>query len=476
MSKKLINKLFAEAYDLDVGNPKFRKRLLETARRSVNRSGLHLLELTVKDFEELILYNYVTIIQNSAVRTERKKIAARTEVPLNKVPQKEGADVVLARESSSELKKEAKDVAEKVFERFEKEYNALVKVDAHKIYKINPTTLEVLQPKNDVEKTRVAFVSAFMEAAKGSPRLSKLRGGKARAFQTRTQFHHKERTVGTDMAQTLADQFKKTSINIPPAAKKRAVKVIENIIRNISYNWEKVDTPKGRNARIVGNLGPRVLNQPGDEPGDWKNLGPEIEQALFENLQDLGGDFATKQGSQPVDERLAQTLINEEILDGLVRQKRVKGTKYKVDKVPNRSKQKSKPKKQQRTKGVSPKMAAPKLAKGKSPSVKKSDFSITYFMGLVNQQLPGVVAKNMQPPALQYQTGRFASSVKITDVSTTAQGFPSVGYTYQRYPYETFETGNRMGTPDRDPRKLIDKSIREIAATMAIGRFYTRRV
>lgn len=121
-------------------------------------------------------------------------------------------------------------------------------------------------------------------------------------------------------------------------------------------------------------------------------------------------------------------------------------------------------------------MAAPRLAKGKSPSVKKSDFSITYFMGLVNQQLPGVVAKNMQPPALQYQTGRFASSVKITDVSTTAQGFPSVGYTYQRYPYETFETGNRMGTPDRDPRKLIDKSIREIAATMAIGRFYTRRV
>ena len=28
----------------------------------------------------------------------------------------------------------------------------------------------------------------------------------------------------------------------------------------------------------------------------------------------------------------------------------------------------------------------------------------------------------------------------------------------------------------RSPRKLIDKSIREIAATMAIGRFYTRRV
>ena len=31
-------------------------------------------------------------------------------------------------------------------------------------------------------------------------------------------------------------------------------------------------------------------------------------------------------------------------------------------------------------------------------------------------------------------------------------------------------------SPDRDPRKLIDESIREIAAQMAVGRFYTRRV
>ena len=31
-------------------------------------------------------------------------------------------------------------------------------------------------------------------------------------------------------------------------------------------------------------------------------------------------------------------------------------------------------------------------------------------------------------------------------------------------------------TPERDPRKLIERSIREIAAQFAIGRFYTRRV
>jgi hypothetical protein len=94
----------------------------------------------------------------------------------------------------------------------------------------------------------------------------------------------------------------------------------------------------------------------------------------------------------------------------------------------------------------------------------------------MNAQLPDTIAKNMQSPRLNYQTGRFANSVKITDVIMTPQGFPSVGYTYQKNPYQTFEPGFAQGDPDRDPRKLIDMSIRELAAKFAIGRFYTRRV
>ena len=85
----------------------------------------------------------------------------------------------------------------------------------------------------------------------------------------------------------------------------------------------------------------------------------------------------------------------------------------------------------------------------------------------------------MQSPRLNYQTGRFASSVKVTDISTTGGGFPSIGYTYQKDPYQVFEVGagrSPWANVDRDPRKLIDTSIREIAAQMAIGRFYTRRV
>ena len=95
---------------------------------------------------------------------------------------------------------------------------------------------------------------------------------------------------------------------------------------------------------------------------------------------------------------------------------------------------------------------------------------------LINQKLPATVAKNMGLPGLRYRTGRFAQSVRITDVTRTTKGFPSIGYTYMKYPYQTFEPGYVQGSQERDPRKLIDRSIREIAAELLVGRFYTRRV
>jgi hypothetical protein len=108
----------------------------------------------------------------------------------------------------------------------------------------------------------------------------------------------------------------------------------------------------------------------------------------------------------------------------------------------------------------------------------KTSANIFRLATLINQKLSDTVRKNMGPPGLENVTGRFANSVKVTDVSLTAKGYPSIGYTYQRDPYQVFEVG--MGSPgwatsERDPRKLIDASIREIAAEMAIGRFYTRR-
>ncbi len=100
------------------------------------------------------------------------------------------------------------------------------------------------------------------------------------------------------------------------------------------------------------------------------------------------------------------------------------------------------------------------------------------LISIINQKLPEQVARNMGAPGLVYRTGRFANSTKIVSVETTRDGSPSIVFDYQRDPYDVFD--RRLGrspwnTPARDPRALVDKSVREIVQQLAIGRFYTRR-
>ena len=85
----------------------------------------------------------------------------------------------------------------------------------------------------------------------------------------------------------------------------------------------------------------------------------------------------------------------------------------------------------------------------------------------------------MGEPRLENRSGTFAGSVRVTDVTRTPQGFPSVGYTYRKNPYQVFEMGAGKApwaSNARDPRRLIELSMREIAQELAVGRFYTRRV
>jgi len=116
------------------------------------------------------------------------------------------------------------------------------------------------------------------------------------------------------------------------------------------------------------------------------------------------------------------------------------------------------------------------IGRKKASEPSRSQHTLARLLPIINAKLPNQVAENMGPPALEQRTGRFASSVRATDISRTQKGFASVGYTYQKFPYQTFEIGYAQGDPKRDPRTLIDRSIREIAAELAIGRLYTRRL
>lgn len=121
-----------------------------------------------------------------------------------------------------------------------------------------------------------------------------------------------------------------------------------------------------------------------------------------------------------------------------------------------------------------PRSVAPK--KERSRGISSTPLAL---IGIFNKELPRTLQKNMRDPALNYQSGRFANSVKVLDAITTQKGYPSFGFSYQKDPYQVFEMGlgsSPWATPDRDPRKLIDNSMREIAAKYAIGRFFTRRL
>ena len=82
---------------------------------------------------------------------------------------------------------------------------------------------------------------------------------------------------------------------------------------------------------------------------------------------------------------------------------------------------------------------------------------------ILNEYLPQTVAKNMGSPALNFRTGRFANSARVENLAIGPRGGLHIDYTYMREPYETFEPGGKQGSSQRDPKKLIGGSIRELA-------------
>ena len=191
-------------------------------------------------------------------------------------------------------------------------------------------------------------------------------------------------------------------------------------------------------------------------------------------------DIATMEGSTPLVSALAQVALQAVSPTKKRKRTKVVGTKKKkINENTNGTSTKRSTKKKKtpivRDSGID---RASVLAV-KEKKKRRTAISPFSYMAMINKRLPQTVRKNMGAPGLVNTTGRFASSVKVKDVNTTKQGHPSFGYTYAKSPYQIFEVGGGSApwaTPERDPRKLIDRSIREVAAELALGRFYTRRL
>lgn len=468
MASNLIDKLLQETYD------RARKtHINKKARENIDRSGLHYIEITKADIENIISYNYVAIRMSKSVTTERKRLVASGA---EGVTRGEAAQNVLEGSSptATRVRQEASQISEIIFNQFVDTYNKKVSEVEYQA-KLTGSTITILQPKNHAIKAKETILEGLTSNAGDTLFKNIIKGRERKSFTRRTQFLHVGKTVGV---QILEDLKQNLNLNPKSEGKQAAFDVIMQMLDEVEFNWSIDDSYSDRTISVVGKLGQTLINKPGEDSNDWTNLRPELERRLADELNKRRIDLGSGQSSQPFDERAAKHLINEQLLKPL-KKKGVKTTPFKTDKPKNRSNtlKKGPARKKPTAAGIA--ATGRKKVVQKRKTQKRSDTGASDMLKLVvmfNQKLPDAIVNNMGPPALSNQTGRFANSVRVTDITKTAQGFPSVGYTYQKNPYQTFESGYRQGSPEYDPRNLINKSIREVAAEFAIGRFYTRRV
>jgi len=225
----------------------------------------------------------------------------------------------------------------------------------------------------------------------------------------------------------------------------------------IRYNFER----KISEAEVDGEFSfVAIFPEPSRDnrsKGWEKKLKPELTRVVKKFIDDHIDDIPMMKGSksimQATDEMITQT---------------IKGKKgYKYDKNTSGT-----------IKADLRKTRAKKAKTAEFPKVRDTKGRFTSplsIMNLINSRLHNQLRTNMRSPALNYQTGRFAKSVRITNISQTRQNQMTAFYTYMKSPYQTFERGYAQGSiAARDPRTIISKSIREIAAQIMGSQFDIR--
>jgi hypothetical protein len=123
-----------------------------------------------------------------------------------------------------------------------------------------------------------------------------------------------------------------------------------------------------------------------------------------------------------------------------------------------------------RTNKSSPDIPLPKLR-----DIRGRFTSLASLQVILNNNLAAQIEKNMgtgtSKNVLNYRTGRLANSARVEKLAQSREGTITAFYTYMKNPYATFSEGGAQQNPrSRDPKLLISKSIREIAATVVDSR------
>ena len=131
-------------------------------------------------------------------------------------------------------------------------------------------------------------------------------------------------------------------------------------------------------------------------------------------------------------------------------------TKKKTKKVNTRHTKKLK--KRKKLVNIKPRGAVSRVSKDVNEK-QKTTAQITSY---INRGLHKKLQQEMGRPALRYQSGTFARNVKLQQLTLNNNNQLVGKYTYQLYPYQTFENTGRWPA-GYNPKPLITKSIRELA-------------
>ena len=260
-------------------------------------------------------------------------------------------------------------------------------------------------------------------------------------------------------------------------------------VSDIVLNKKKVKV-----GLTIGDKSMQELLEKGDKPG-LEELYDDIETYILEYVDHPDARMSksmkklnTERGMQAIVKNIAHPLTKKGTLDMRFKVNKAlmnkKGTKKqttaefkesfaKLTQAAIISKQKAPSKKAKKTGRYDPKTEA-------------SETSLAALMQIVNRSLPRHIKNNMTPPALQYRgqgnpsrpfAGPFNTGARVTSLSPykKVQGGVQVNYTYEKYPYQTFEPGFKQGSVFRDPRKLIQESIRDIMIERKQTRFLNFR-
>ena len=326
-------------------------------------------------------------------------------------------------------------------------------------------------PFTAMKKAGIAVIDKELKEKGRSP----LSTNQNQSVQRGLERLHVETTAGMARLAFTLDKFESNQFT-QKFFKSSEFKKLQDKYGDVQAQYEVRQTKRGKELRykqtVSLHVAPKSKNYAGSESKDWKKVKPVLERQLSDWIKNDPKISMAEQEASPSPVKNTRDYAIDMIAGKFSRVATVtKKKKTKAKKLNSKSKVKTA--KAAKPSSVSTVAAQWAIKEKKSSSAASAPLALMLEM---NKRLPSVIKKNMQSPALNYRSGRFASSVEVVDVNKTPQGFYSFGYTYDKFPYQTFEPGYAQGDVDRDPRRLIDKSMREIAVDFAIGRFYTRRL